>query len=99
MGPANCLCARFRETEVLHLAFLNQILHSTRNIFDGNLQVDTMLVEQIDGIDLETLERFFRNLFDAVRSAVQSAPLAAVAGVLRPSEFRCDDDFAAKRRE
>src|SRR5262249_49713164 len=99
MCPTNCLCARFRETEVLHLAFLNETLHSTRNIFDGNTQVDPMLVEQIDGIDRETLERFFCNLFDVVRSAVQSTPLATVAGVGSPPEFRRDDDFAAKRRE
>src|SRR6266550_300895 len=58
-----------------------------------------MLVEQIDGIDLETLERLFRNLLDVLRPAVQSVPLATVAGVGRPPEFRCDDDFAAKRRE
>src|SRR5438309_1796670 len=57
MSPANCLRARFRKTEVLHLAFLNQILHSARNIFDRNIQVDTMLIEEINGIDLETLER------------------------------------------
>ena len=49
---------------------MNEILHSTGNIFDGNVQVDTMLVEQIDGIDFETLERFFCNLLDVFRPAV-----------------------------
>src|SRR5437773_11130917 len=70
MSPANCLRARFRKTEVLHLAFLNQILHSARNIFDRNIQVDTMLIEEINGIDLETLERLFGNLLDVLRPAV-----------------------------
>ena len=70
MGPANCLCTGLRETKVLHLAFLNQILHSTRNIFDRNIQVYPMLIEEIDGIDLETLERLFCNLLDVLRSAV-----------------------------
>jgi hypothetical protein len=58
-----------------------------------------MLIEQIDGIDLEAPERLFCDLFDVLRSAVESAPLVAVARVRRPSEFRRDDDFAAKRCE
>ena len=57
VSAANRLRARFRKAEVLHLAFMNQILHRARNIFDGNIQVDPMLVEQIDRINLETLER------------------------------------------
>jgi hypothetical protein len=99
MGPANCVCARFRKTEVLHLAFLNQILDSARNIFDRNIQVDPMLIEEINGTDLETIERLFCNLLDVLRSAVESVPLATVAGVGLPPEFRRDDDFAAKRRQ
>ncbi len=40
---------------MLHLALLNEILHCTRDVFDWNVGVNTMLIEQIDGIDLETL--------------------------------------------
>src|SRR6266852_3508654 len=58
MGPANRLYARFRKTEVLHLAFLNQILHSARNIFDRYIHVDPMLIEEINSIDLEALGSF-----------------------------------------
>jgi hypothetical protein len=75
---------------------MTQILHRARNIFDGNIQVDPMLVEQIDRINLETLERLFCNLFDVLRPAVESAPLATVVRVRLPSEFRRDDDFSAK---
>ncbi len=57
VSAADRLRACFRETEVLHLAFLNQILDRACNIFDGNVQVDTMLIEQIDGIDLQPLQR------------------------------------------
>src|SRR5207247_3908711 len=81
------------------LAFLNQILPSARNIFDRTIQVDRMLIEEINGIDLETLERLFGNLLDVLRPAVQSVPLASVAGVGHPPEFRRDDDFSTKRRE
>jgi hypothetical protein len=49
---------------------LNQILHSARNIFDRNIQVDPMLVEQIDGINPETLDRLFCNLLDVLGPAV-----------------------------
>jgi len=70
MGAANGFRGRFRQSEVLYLAFLNQILHSARYIFDRNIQVDTMLVVKIDGIDLEPLERSLRRLFDVLWPAV-----------------------------
>ena len=91
--------ASFRETEVLHFAFLDQLLDCTRNIFDGNVQVDTMLIEQIDGIDLEPLERPLCCLLDVLWPAVESTPLASVVGIGFPPEFRRDDDLAAKRSE
>ncbi len=70
MGAADRLRACFRETEVLHLAFLNQFLYRSRNIFDRNVQIDTMLVEQIDRIDPQPLQRALSDLLDVLRPAV-----------------------------
>jgi hypothetical protein len=84
---------------VLHLAFLNQILDSARNILDRNVQVDSMLVKQIDGIDPQPLERPLCDLFDVLWPTIESAPLASIVGVGLPSELRRDYDFPAKRSE
>ena len=46
--PHSC----FRKAEVLDLALLNQVLHRSRYVFDRHVRVNTVLIEQIDGIDL-----------------------------------------------
>ena len=38
MGTTDCFARRFRHAEVFYLAFLNQFLYSTRNIFDRNFR-------------------------------------------------------------
>ena len=59
----NCMCAAyglcpcFRQSEVLHLAFLNQALHRPRYLFNGHVRIDAMLIEEIDGVDLEPCQR------------------------------------------
>jgi hypothetical protein len=54
----------FRKAEVLDLPFPNQILHRSGHVFDGHLRVNTVLIEQIDGLDLESLERGLSDLLD-----------------------------------
>jgi hypothetical protein len=63
---------------MLDLAFPNQNLHSARNIFNRHIQVHTMLVEQIDGIDFEPFERALRGPLDMLPPAVECAPFATV---------------------
>ena len=84
---------------MLHLAFPNQILYRARNIFDGHIQVHAMLVEEIDGIDLQPFERALANLLNMRRPAVESAPFVAITWICFPAKLCRDDDFAAKRRE
>ena len=72
MGAADGLHARFGEAEVLDLAFLNQFLHRARHVFDGHVRVDAVLIEQVDDVDLEPLERAFDGLLDVLRPAVQA---------------------------
>jgi hypothetical protein len=54
--PTDCLDSWFRKAEVLHLTLLNEILHRSRDVFDGHVRVNAVLVEQIDDIGLESLE-------------------------------------------
>ena len=48
----DCLHSRFRKAEVLHFAFLDQVLHRARHVLDRHVRVDTVLIEQIDDIGL-----------------------------------------------
>ena len=72
MRTTNGLHSCFRKSEVLHLPFPNQFLYRSCHIFDRHARVDTVLIEQIDGIDLEPLERGFGYLPDVLRPAVQT---------------------------
>ena len=61
----------FRHAEVLDLALLNEVLHGSRDVFDRNLGVHTVLIVEIDGINHEPLERAFDRLLDVLRPAIQ----------------------------
>ena len=52
----------FRKAEVLDLAFPDQVLHHSRHVFDRHVRIDTVLVQQIDNVGLEALERCLGNL-------------------------------------
>src|ERR1700683_3020122 len=71
VGAADRLHARFRESEVLHLALLDQIFYRSRSVFDGDVGVDAVLIEQIDDVGLEALERGFCDLLDVLWPAVE----------------------------
>jgi hypothetical protein len=71
VGATDRLHSCFRKAEVLNLAFLNQVLHRPRHVFDRHLRVNSVLIEQIDGIDLESLERALCGLLDVFRPTIQ----------------------------
>ena len=64
MCPANRLGGCFRHPEVFHLALLNQLFHRSRYVFNRDLGVYAVLIEQIDGIDLESFKRALDSSFD-----------------------------------
>jgi hypothetical protein len=99
VGAADRLRARFGKAEVLHLTFLNQIFDGARNVLDRHVEIDSMLVKQVYGIDLQSLKRPFCDVFDVFWPTIESAPLASIVGVDFPSELRRDCDFPAKRGE
>ena len=72
MRAADGLHACLGETEVPDLALLDQLLHRPRDVLDGHVRVDAVLIEQIDGVDVEPLERCLRDLLDVLGPAVQA---------------------------
>ena len=56
---------------MLDLARPDQVLHRPRDVLDGHVRVDAVLVEQVDAVGLEPLERRLRHLPDVLGSAVE----------------------------
>jgi len=84
---------------VLHLACLDQTLNGTSGFFDGRIGIDAMLVEQVNGVSLQTLQRAFDDLLDVVGATVRCRPLAIVAGIGLESELGRDHDIFAEGSE
>jgi hypothetical protein len=78
---------------MLHLAFADQLLHRARDVFDGHLRVDAVLVEKVDRIDLEPPERRLRHRADVLGPAVHGA------GAELHAELGRDHDLAPDGRE
>ena len=57
MRAADRLRARLGEAEVLHLALLDQLLDRAGDVFDRHVRVDAMLIEQVDAVGPQALER------------------------------------------
>ena len=105
MGATNRLGSRFREAEVPDLALPNQLLHCSSHVFDRHLRVDTVLVEQIDHVGLESLERRLGDLLDVLRPAVEARERGKVETELRSDHHlapegskRFADDFLIGER-
>jgi len=54
----------FRKAEVLHLTLVDELLHRSRDVFDGHVRVNAVLIEQIDDIGLESLEGCLGDFLD-----------------------------------
>src|SRR5580704_14722585 len=72
--------------------------YRSRHLFNGNIGVNTVPIQQIDRINPESLERGFSNLLDVLRPAIQSHPFAGVRIKFEP-ELRGDHDFPAEWSE
>jgi hypothetical protein len=56
VGAADRLRSCFRQAEVVHLTFPNQVLHRSRRVFDRHLRVHAVLIEQVNSLDAKSLE-------------------------------------------
>jgi hypothetical protein len=81
---------------VLDLPFPDQVLHRSRHILDRHIHVNTVLIVEIDGIDLESLERAFEALPDSLGPTVLE--LLSVCIMLDP-ELGSDRHFPTERSQ
>ena len=82
------------------LPCLDQFLHRTGHVLDRHVGIDAVLVEQVDGLDPEPLERALGRLLDVLRPAVQARlarPLVVSAQV--EPELGGDHHLLAERGE
>ena len=62
MRAPDGLRAGLGQSEMLDLALADQVLHRAGDVLDRHVRVDAVLIEQIDGVGLEPLERGFGDL-------------------------------------
>lgn len=79
----------FGKAEMLDLAFGDEVLHGAGDILNRHFGVRTVLVEKIDAIGPETLERALDRRFHPLRTAVEAAHQA---------KLRRNDNLMPKRR-
>lgn len=94
VGTTDRLWIRLAQTEVLHLALADQLLHGSRNLLDRNRWIYSVLVKEIDVVGLQSLERAFDNLADVLGAAVESARAAAI-GIDVKAKLRGNDNMSA----
>ena len=90
---ADGLHAGFGQTEVLDLARGDQFFHRAGHVFHRHGGIDPVLVEQVDAIGAQTLQRRIAHGADAFWAAV----LALAAVTVLEAEFGGDDDLVAHR--
>src|SRR5262249_45394473 len=95
----NRLRSCFRKAEVFHLTLLNQVLHRSRNVFDWHVWINTVLIEQINDLDLESLERGLGDLLDVLRPTIQPHPTRLSVGLKFEPELGGDNHLLAEGRE
>src|SRR5262249_7100770 len=103
MRATDGLSSRFGKPKVFHLTFLNEFLHDPGHVFDRYVWINAMLIEQINGIDFEPLERGIGHLFDMVRPAIQTRRSLHASrielGIKIKTEFRRYHDLSTKGGE
>ena len=78
---------------MLDLALPDQLLDRAGDVFHWHSQIDSMLVEQVDAVGLEPLERRFGDGPDALRPAI-----AGLAGVpILETKLGGNNDLFTKR--
>ena len=70
-APDRCR-ASFGQTEMLDLAFGDEVPHRTGNILDRHRRIDPVLIEQVEAIDPQPPKRILRDLADACGRRVQA---------------------------
>jgi len=92
MRAADRLNAGFGEAEVLDLSCFDQLRDRAGDVFDRYIRIDAVLVEQVDRVGPESLQRSLDAALDCLGSAVKAA---AVVALQVESELGRDHDLLA----
>ena len=95
VGATDRLRSGFRQAEMLDLALGDQLAHRPGDVLDRHVAIDPVLIEEVDPVGLEPLERGLGHLADVLGAAVGASP-ARFADV---AEFRGDHDLVANGRK
>src|SRR5271163_4660047 len=63
MRPTDRIRASLGQTEVAHFSCLNEGLYRSGNILHGYVRINTVLVEEVDPIGTQALERLVDDLY------------------------------------
>ena len=78
-----------------HLALSDQVLDGTRDLLHRNVGIDAVLVEEIDAVGLQSLERCFGDVTNMRGAAVHARHGLAIL----EAEFGGDNDLVPERGE
>ena len=95
VGASDRAGARFGESEVADLAGGDEVADGAGDVFDGDVGVDAVLVEEVDVVGAEPPEGVVGDLADAFGAAVGAVGWPAVG----EPELGGDDDLVADRFE
>ena len=73
VGPAHRLGGRLAEADVQHLALFHQLGHRADGFLDRDVGIDPVLVEEVDVVGAESLERPLDRAADVGGRAVHRA--------------------------
>jgi len=98
MGATDRTRARLGKPEVLHLALPDEVPDRPGDVLDRHIRIDAMLIQQVDDVGLEPLERGFHDLLDVLGPAVETALLARLR-IDAEAELGRDHDLPPERRQ
>src|SRR5271165_7288778 len=93
MGFADALGARLRKAEMLDLAFRDQLLDRARDVFHRHGRIDAVLIEQVNMVRPQPLQRTLDYLADLFRSAIEPDCLLLLVDL--EAELRADENLVA----
>src|SRR5271165_1531356 len=95
VGAADGLHAGLRKPKKSYLALGDEVANGPGNLLDRDVAVDPVLIEEIDVVRSEPLERSLRDGADVLGAAVGTGP----ARFAEVAEFGGDHDLVAHRRK
>jgi hypothetical protein len=95
MSLADILSARLRKAEVPDLAFRDQLLDGARDVFHRYGRIDTVLIEQVDMVGPQALQRSLDHLADMLGPAIEPDHLVLLVDL--EAELRADQNLVPNR--